>query len=77
MRGQVVDALAFQIDRPLFGCQNTADGVKRCRLARAIGADEGDDFALFHRQGNPLQCVDAVVIGVDVFECEHRINSEW
>ena len=69
--------LAFQIDRALFRRQDTADGVERRRFARAVGADEGDDLALLHCQGNALQRVDAVVVGVDVFECEHRINSEW
>ena len=48
LRRQVLDALAFELDRAvgdlaLFGLEQPGDGLERRALARAVGAEEGDD----------------------------------
>jgi hypothetical protein len=46
MGRNLVDAFVLENDFAKPWLQQAADGVERCRLARAIGADQRDDLAL-------------------------------
>jgi hypothetical protein len=68
VRAAVVDAVAAQRDLALPRPKQARDGPQGGGLAGAVGADEGDDLALLDREGDPAQCMDRAVVGVDVPE---------
>ena len=72
MRRQFVDGRAvpenFSLARPV----DAADGHQGRGFARAVGADQGDDLAVVHAQGNVAQGLNVAVIGVHVAELKHR-----
>jgi hypothetical protein len=56
---QAADGLARVVNRAARWVHQTADGPERCGLARAVGADQGDDGARFHIKGDALERLDA------------------
>src|SRR5690606_7202974 len=46
--------------------------IRQRRLARAVGAHQGDDLALFHGQVDTLEDRRAVGFGVEVFDLKQR-----
>ncbi len=75
---QPVDALALELDRALgdvaaLGLDEIGDRLQRGRLARAVGAEQGDDAALPHFQRHALEHQDDVVVDdLDVLDREDR-----
>ena len=73
-----VEALAAEADvaaRDLafLGLQQAGDGLQRGGLAGAVGAEQGDDLALRHRQRQAAQHEDDVVVDdLDVVDLEQR-----
>ena len=57
--------------------EQAGDGVERGGLARAVGADEGDDLALVDLEGDALDGVYVAVVDVHVlnFEQAHWASS--
>ena len=51
-----------------------ADGVEQGTFARAVGADEGDDFARLDVQVDVFQRFDRAVVGVQVFDVQHQAS---
>lgn len=54
------------------GARAAADGVEQGGFARAVRADEGDDFSLFDAERDAFQCFYLAVVGVQVGEGEHQ-----
>ena len=49
------DVLPVQQDAPFFRGQRAADQVEHARLARPVGADDGNEFALIHPEVEILE----------------------
>src|SRR5205814_5787203 len=50
------------------------DRAQRRRLPGAVRADERDDLALAHVDGDPLQRLDGAVIGLDALQLEQQLR---
>src|SRR5439155_409132 len=60
LRLELVDALAFQLDGAIgdlafLSAQEAGDGLERGALARAVGAEQGDDLPRWHLQREALE----------------------
>ena len=51
-----------------------ADGVEQGAFARAVRADEGDDFAFMDVKVDAFQRFDGAVVGVQVFDVQHQAS---
>ena len=58
------DLLALELDRARLRRQHAADRVQGGGLARAVGADQGDDLTLIDLKRHVLERVDHAVIYV-------------
>ena len=69
--------LAAEVDAALARAEQSGDRVQRGGFARAVCADQRDDLALIHREGNALDCVNRAVINVDIvdFQQTHAFAS--
>ena len=65
------DVLALEGDGARLGAQQTGDGLQGGGLARAVGADQGDDLPFGHLKGHALDGVDGAVVDVDVIHLQH------
>jgi hypothetical protein len=65
------DVFVFESDFSGAWFKQAGDGAKRGRLARAIRADERDDFTLLDVQRNAGQGFDRAIVYGNVFEREH------
>ena len=63
--------LTLQIDGARLRGENAADRVQGRGFARAVGTDQGYDFALVHRQGYALQRVDVTIKCVNRIQYKH------
>ena len=59
------------------GPQQAGDGVQRGGLARAVGTDEGHQFAVAHGQGDALEGVDRAVKYMQIFDFQHRYSLPY
>ncbi|MCS6766214.1 MAG: hypothetical protein MO847_07255 [Candidatus Protistobacter heckmanni] len=75
MRRQARDVLAGVAQRALGG-ELAGDGLHGGGLARAVGADQGDELALAHLERHALDGVDAAVGDAQVFDAEQR-GAHW
>ena len=66
--------LPSKSDMAAAGLEQAGDGVERGGLARAVGADEGDDLALVDLEGDALDGVDVAVVDVHVLDFE---KAHW
>ena len=57
--GQGADVLALQVDAALIRVIDAADDIEEGGLAGAIGADDAEDLAGFHREADAGQRLDA------------------
>ncbi len=77
LRIHLLDAHAVQLDGAvgdfaLLRAQEARDGFERGALARAVGAEQGDDLPLRHLEREALEDEDHVVVDdLDVGEPEH------
>ena len=53
--------------------EQAGDGAQRRRLAGAVGAEQGDDLALLHRDVEPVQHLAGIVAGVQAFDREQVV----
>ncbi|MPN06387.1 hypothetical protein SDC9_153643 [bioreactor metagenome] len=67
--GQLV---AFKLDGTALSALQAGDRPKNRGLARAVGANQSDDFALVQMEGDPLHGLDRPVGNVKVFHVKHR-----
>ena len=67
------DVLALVGDGAGLGVQQTRDGFQVGGFARAVGADQGDDLAFVHMEGDVLDGVDGAVVDVDAFNAQHSL----
>lgn len=72
--GDPLQILSIQGHGTGGGCQQAGDGVERGGFSRAVGADEGHQLPVAHREGNALQGVDCAVMDVQVFDFQHRFS---
>jgi hypothetical protein len=74
VRRDLADVAAVEHDPAAGDPAQAADGVERRRLARPVGADQGDDLAALDRQRHAAQRLDLAVGDVEVldFEQGHR-----
>ncbi len=72
VRRNALYLLAREDDLALPRRQEAVDGAERRGLARAVGADQGDDLALLDVQGDPAQGLDVPVVAVHVLYLEQR-----
>ena len=49
--------------------------MQRGGLARAVGADQGHQLAVAHRQGDTLEGVDRTVKYMQIFDFQHMCSS--
>ena len=76
MTPRLTRPLALELDRALghvaaLGPQQVGDGLEGGRLAGPVGAEQADDAALGHLQGDALQDQDDVVVDdLDVVDGE-------
>ncbi len=61
--------------RRVLGCEQAGNGLQGGGLTRTVGADQGDDLALVHLEGDVLYGVDVAVIDVDVIHLQHGLPS--
>ena len=57
----LAERAAVNDDRPRVGFEERADDVDGRGLARAVGAEEGEDFTALHIEVQPLDRVDGAV----------------
>src|SRR5680860_982218 len=70
MRGQPVDPLASQADRPALGPDVAGDQVEQRRLPCAVGPDDAAQLPLGHLEGD-------VLVGVHTAEAaRHPVDRE-
>ena len=70
MGADALDALALIEHIAGLGVEQTGHRLQGGGLACAVGADEGDDLALVHLEGNILDRVDVAVKDVDVINLQ-------
>ena len=51
--------------------------MQRGGLARAVGADEGHQLAVAHRQGDTLEGVDRAVKYMQIFDFQHMCSLPY
>ena len=71
MRLERAEIFAFEQDVALAGFLQATDGTQGGGFTGAVGTDQGDDFAFFHRQRDAFESMDVAVIGVDVVNFKH------
>ena len=64
--------LAVPLDGTALRLDQTGDGAEHGGFTGAIGADQGDDLAVRHFQGNAPQRLDAAIGHMKVFNFKHR-----
>ena len=77
LRVHAGDVLAGKLDGAALDAHQTADGAQRRGLARAVGADEGDDLALLDGEGDALEGLDAAVADFQIryFQQAHSSST--
>lgn len=75
MTGQTVNGLAAQTDCSAHVGGKTADCLQRGGLARAIRAENADDFAFIHMQRNAVQDFHLAVTGVQIVQFQKHACS--
>src|SRR5258706_6401721 len=74
VRTLVGDVLAVQQDLAFAWRADSADQVKQCGLAGAVGADHGVDRSLLDRKGDALHCLDAAERLGDLVDDKHQLS---
>jgi hypothetical protein len=69
---KLVNALPLQQNLALSGVEQPGNGPNRSAFAGPVGTNQGDNLPLLHRQRNAFQGVNMTVVGVYVFQVEHR-----
>src|SRR3954447_24037109 len=77
MCGHIADPAPVKADFSVGWMQQSGNGLERCALACAVGADQGDYFALLNLDRNAFECVNVPVIGVDIIDLKHRGHVYW
>ncbi len=72
VRRSARDVLPPDMQRPRGRGDRAADGAREGRLAGAVGAEDGDGFALRNRQVDTFQYARLAVARADPFELEQR-----
>ena len=70
--GVVGDVVAAEADPAAPRMVEPVDRAQRRRLAGAVRAEQRDDLAVAHLEGDALERVDRAVVGVDALELEDR-----
>ena len=73
VRRHAHDVLVVQKDAAAAGLQQSGHGIQRRGFARAVGADQGNDLALVHLEGNSLDGVNAAVVYVEVVHLQQSV----
>src|SRR5262249_62011285 len=68
----VRDVVAGEAHRSAGGAEDAGDDAQGAGLARAVGADEGDDLPLVDREADVEQGLRVAVRGADAVELEER-----
>ena len=64
------DFLASESDHPALRWRDAGDGIEGGRLAGAVAANEGDDFALVDLQGDALHGQDLAIGSMDIVDVQ-------
>ena len=72
VRFHLLDRLSHEEDLAAARGDDPADRHQGGRLARAVGADQGDDLPFGHGKADPLEGHDVPVEGLDIPELKHR-----
>ncbi len=75
VRREPIDALVPERDGALIGGEHPGDDVEQRGLARAVGADDGEDRALGHAEAHPVdreQAAEPLAYPVD---CQQRAHG--
>ena len=75
--GDGLEVRAVQRDGAGGSPKQAGDGVQRGGLARAVGADQGHQLAVAHRQGNALEGVDRAVKYMQIFDFQHMCSLPY
>ena len=67
------DHIAPEADTAAGRLHQTGDGAERGALARAVGADEGDDLALVDVEGDLLHGFDAAIVDLQVTNTQNGV----
>jgi hypothetical protein len=59
---------AFKFYNAALGLHEPRNGAKRGAFTRAVGADEGDDIALWYVEADALDGLDTAVVDLKVFD---------
>ena len=74
MRGQIADALAPEQDLACAGLHKGGNQLEQGGLARAVGADDREDFALLDREADLVHGHQAAITfgyAFDLQDCAH------
>ena len=72
VRGNLVDALAFEHNLTLARRRDARDRAQRGALARAVRADQRDDLALLDGDRDAFERVDIAIVGMNVIQFQKR-----
>jgi|GEM_PF-7054808 len=76
MRCGTMDLFAVKNNAPTPGRDHSGNGAKNGRLPAAIPANQADQLAALHVQGNTKHHLDAAVAQVDIVNDEYRIGHQ-
>src|SRR5678815_1011194 len=77
IRDRRADVAPAEPDRPGARAHASRDGHERGGLAGPVGADEGHDLALAHRQADAVQRLDVAVADAQILELQHQSICSW
>ena len=72
VRRDLRDVFPLKNHRTLLWGQQAGDRMQDRGLPRAVGPDQGDDFALVDLKGDPFDRLDHAVVYFNVFYLKHR-----
>jgi hypothetical protein len=77
VRRQPADIAPAEPDRAGARANAARDGHERGGLAGPVGADQGHDLALGHRDADAVQRLDVAVAGAQILELQHQPICSW
>ena len=74
VRWDSAQILAVKQDAAGFGVQQAGNGVQNGGFPGAVGADQGNNFALVYLKGDPLDGVNAAVVDMKVTDFQDLVH---
>ena len=68
------DLAAIQLHAPFGRLELAEDAIEQGRLAAAIGTDDAEDLAFLHREGHPVDGLDATEGLVEIVDFQNRVH---